>query len=81
MEKTAILIIPTPEGQKYNYARKWKIPCVSPDWVFDSIEKGFCQSTTPFRIDQQQQKVGDRSLIDYWHPGRFFGCRAKFELF
>ena len=23
--------------------------------VFDSIEKGFCQSTTPFRIDQQQQ--------------------------
>ena len=54
MEKTAILVIPTPEGQKYNYARKWKIPCVSPDWVFDSIEKGFCQSTTPFRIDQQQ---------------------------
>ena len=53
MEKTAILIIPTPEGQKYNYARKWKIPCVSPDWVFDSIEKGFCQSTTPFRIDQK----------------------------
>ena len=53
MESTAILIIPTPEGQKYNYARKWKIPCVSPDWVFDSIEKGFCQSTTPFRIDQK----------------------------
>ena len=57
MEKTAILVIPTPEGQKYNYARKWKIPCVSPDWVFVSIEKGFCQSTTPFRIDQQQQKA------------------------
>ena len=54
MESTAILIIPTPEGDKYEYARKWKIPCVSPDWVFDSIEKGFCQSTTPFRIDQQQ---------------------------
>ena len=42
MEKTAILIIPTPEGQKYNYARKWKIPCVSPDWVRISSRHIMC---------------------------------------
>lgn len=49
MESTMLLILPKPEGDKYKYARKWKIPCVTSDWVFDSIEKGFCLPTENYR--------------------------------
>ena len=51
MESTQILIISKAEGDKYKYARKWKIPCISSDWVFDSIEKGYCLHTEGYRID------------------------------
>ena len=51
MEHTEILIISKPEGDKYKYAKKWKIPCISSDWVFDSIEKGYCLKTEGYRVD------------------------------
>ena len=51
MEQTQILIISKPEGDKYKYAKKWKIPCISSDWVFDSIEKGYCLHTEGYRVD------------------------------
>jgi topoisomerase (DNA) II binding protein 1 len=49
MEKTAVLIIPSPEGDKYEYAKKWKIPCLGPEWVFDSIDKGNSIATSKYR--------------------------------
>ena len=51
MELTQVLIISKAEGDKYKYAKKWKIPCVSSDWVFDSIEKGYCLHTEGYRIE------------------------------
>ena len=51
MEQTQILIITKPEGDKYKYAKKWKIPCISSDWVFDSIDKGYCLHTEGYRVD------------------------------
>lgn len=51
MEKTTTLIIPVAEGDKYDYARKWKIPCLRADWVLDSIDKGVCLATSPYRVE------------------------------
>ncbi len=51
MEETAVLIIAAPEGDKYEYARKWNIPCLTPDWVFESIDKGYSLPTSRFRVD------------------------------
>ena len=51
METTEILIITKPEGDKFKYARKWKIPCLNSDYVFDSIEKGYCLPSEGYRID------------------------------
>lgn len=51
MDSTTILIAARPDGDKYRYARKWKIPCLSLDWVFDSIEKGHCLPTDKYRVD------------------------------
>jgi len=39
------------DGDKYKYARKWKIPCVTSSWVFDSIEKGYCLETEAYKIE------------------------------
>ena len=51
MEHTQVLIVSKAEGDKYKYAKKWKIPCLSSDWVLDSIEKGYCLNTDGYRID------------------------------
>ena len=51
METTAVLITPTTEGDKYEYAKKWQIPCVGPDWVLDSIHKGHCLPTDQYRYE------------------------------
>ena len=63
MDKTAILIIPTSGGDKYEYARKWKIPCLSPEWIFDSIEKGYCLKTDPYRIDHAKASTPTREDV------------------
>ncbi|XP_064623167.1 DNA topoisomerase 2-binding protein 1-A-like isoform X2 [Lineus longissimus] len=36
------LLIKEPKGQKYEFARKWKIQIVDPKWLRDSIERGYC---------------------------------------
>ncbi|XP_029570513.1 LOW QUALITY PROTEIN: DNA topoisomerase 2-binding protein 1-A-like [Salmo trutta] len=43
MNECTHLIVSKPSGQKYEYAQKWNVFCVSLHWLFDSIEKGFCQ--------------------------------------
>uniref|UniRef100_A0A4W5MGE4 DNA topoisomerase II binding protein 1 n=1 Tax=Hucho hucho TaxID=62062 RepID=A0A4W5MGE4_9TELE len=43
MNECTHLIVGKPSGQKYEYAQKWNVFCVSLHWLFDSIEKGFCQ--------------------------------------
>ena len=44
-----LVILAKPEGDKYKYAKKWKIPCVTSAWVFDSVEKGYCLNTEGYR--------------------------------
>ena len=63
-----------PAGDKYSHAKKWKIPCVSSAWVFDSIERGHClppdqyrvdrqaKSSTPTKQDQTQARLGEVSM-------------------
>ena len=34
------LIVNIAKGEKYNYARQWKIHCVSPEWFYDCLKEG-----------------------------------------
>lgn len=61
MEKTVILVIPKAEGEKFEYARKWKIPCVKPEWVYDSISKGYCLPTLDYRVSQVKVSTPTRT--------------------
>jgi len=64
METTTVLICTSPEGEKYNHAKKWNIPCVSSQWVFDSIEKGICLQTNKYRVDKRSSKHESQQIKD-----------------
>ena len=40
-------------GQKYEFAKKWKIHIVDPQWVSDSIDAGHCLEEHKYRVDDQ----------------------------
>jgi len=46
-ENTKLLIIANPTGEKYKYACEWKLPCVLPSWVHESVRDGYAVSVEP----------------------------------
>ncbi|KAJ8375031.1 hypothetical protein SKAU_G00056110 [Synaphobranchus kaupii] len=50
MNECTHLIVGEPKGQKYECAKKWKVYCISVNWLLDSIEKGFCQDESRYRV-------------------------------
>lgn len=50
-------------GQKYEFARKWNVYCVSLHWLFDSIEKGFCQDESRYAVERGKKRAEEK-------PGR-----------
>jgi len=63
MDMTTVLVCTSPEGDKYNHAKKWNIPCVSSQWIFDSIEKGFCLQTKKYRVDKVEKGKSKMSKL------------------
>ena len=60
-----------PSGDKYSHAKKWKIPCVTSAWVFDSIERGHCLPPDLYRVDRQaktgnelDQRLAEVSILN-----------------
>ncbi|CAG5868524.1 unnamed protein product, partial [Menidia menidia] len=56
MNECTHLIVSEPTGQKYECARKWNVYCVSLHWLFDSIEKGFCQDESRYTVERSASK-------------------------
>ncbi|XP_062335902.1 DNA topoisomerase 2-binding protein 1 isoform X2 [Osmerus eperlanus] len=52
MNECTHLIVSEPSGPKYECARKWNVFCVSLHWLFDSIEKGFCQDESRYNVER-----------------------------
>ena len=53
--KTNILISPVSEGDKYVYARRWKIRCLKPDWIYESAKKGYAADPEEYIIVKNEQ--------------------------
>ncbi|MEQ2202489.1 hypothetical protein XENOCAPTIV_003155 [Xenoophorus captivus] len=64
MNECTHLIVNEPTGQKYECAKKWNVFCVSLHWLFDSIEKGFCQD------ESRPHVVTAQWLLDCFSKGR-----------
>ncbi|XP_067342884.1 DNA topoisomerase 2-binding protein 1 isoform X2 [Channa argus] len=57
MNECTHLIANEPTGQKYECARKWNVYCVSMHWLFDSIEKGYCQDESRYTVEGSASKT------------------------
>ncbi|XP_030254218.1 DNA topoisomerase 2-binding protein 1 [Sparus aurata] len=57
MNECTHLIVSEPTGQKYECARKWNVYCVSLHWLFDSIQKGFCQDESRYIVERNASKT------------------------
>lgn len=52
MGKTNILLTPVAEGEKYVYAKRWKIKCLKPEWVYQSLNKGYAVDPDKFTVEK-----------------------------
>ena len=52
--------------KSFLFCRKWKVPCITSDWVFDCIEKGHCLPTDDYRVDNlnPREKVSTPEKTD-----------------
>lgn len=42
------LLVDTPKGEKYEFARRWNLHCVCTQWFYDSVKSGFCLDESDF---------------------------------
>ncbi|KFM76256.1 DNA topoisomerase 2-binding protein 1, partial [Stegodyphus mimosarum] len=53
--ETTHLVLSEPSGDKYRYARNWKVFCVNVSWIYDSTEAGYCKDETLYMIDENSK--------------------------
>ncbi|XP_008579355.1 PREDICTED: DNA topoisomerase 2-binding protein 1 [Galeopterus variegatus] len=55
MNECTHLIVQEPKGQKYECAKRWNVQCVTTQWFFDSVDKGFCQDESIYKTEPRPQ--------------------------
>ena len=55
------LIVRFAKGEKYNYAKQWRIHCISPQWFFDCVKSGFCREEKSYKIEKGDDSVFEES--------------------
>ncbi|XP_055425635.1 DNA topoisomerase 2-binding protein 1 isoform X5 [Bubalus kerabau] len=55
MNECTHLIVQEPKGQKYECAKRWNVHCVTTQWFFDSVEKGFCQDESIYKTEPRSE--------------------------
>ncbi|KAH3666902.1 hypothetical protein OGAPHI_003352 [Ogataea philodendri] len=60
-----VLVTATPDGLRYTKAREWGVPVVSPDWVYDCVDRGALLSVTEYYLMGENSK-GRRELACDW---------------
>ncbi|XP_048367184.1 DNA topoisomerase 2-binding protein 1 isoform X2 [Sphaerodactylus townsendi] len=56
MNECTHLIVQDPKGPKYECARRWNVYCISIQWFFDSLEKGFCQDQSNYTVESASKQ-------------------------
>lgn len=80
---TDIMISMLTEGKRYAMAIQWGIPIVSPDWCFDSMNRGLPVSSKCYYLSQnvtdvitklnfigEEDKTGTQTMVKAYHMGK-----------
>ena len=51
MKGSTHLLLEKPMGQKYQFALRWSVLCVKPDWLYDCINAGCWIDETPYLVN------------------------------
>ncbi|GME84184.1 unnamed protein product [Ambrosiozyma monospora] len=62
---TTILITTTREGRRFEKAKEWGIPVVSPDWCFDCISRGAVLNTRYYELVKENGKGRRQDACDW----------------
>jgi topoisomerase (DNA) II binding protein 1 len=54
MKDTTHLLIEKPTGQKYDFALRWSVHCVQPDWLYDSINARCWKKESPYLVKRDK---------------------------
>ena len=55
MKTCTHLLVESPVGTKYTYARQWKLHCVLPGWFFDCVKEGHWLSEEPYKVEPESE--------------------------
>ncbi|XP_064443595.1 DNA topoisomerase 2-binding protein 1 isoform X2 [Mirounga angustirostris] len=55
MNECTHLIVQEPKGQKYECAKRWNVHCVTTQWFFDSVDRGFCQDESIYKTEPRPE--------------------------
>jgi len=55
MDVTNMLVCSSADGSKYYYAHKWRVPCVKPEWILDSVNKGYALPTDSYKVEKKNK--------------------------
>ncbi|XP_054711049.1 DNA topoisomerase 2-binding protein 1-like [Uloborus diversus] len=53
---TTHLVLSEPTGDKYRFAKSWKIFCVKVNWIYDSVESGYCRDESLYALGDAFQQ-------------------------
>lgn len=59
--ETTHLILNEPVGDKYRFAKSWKVICVNVKWIIESVEAGYCRDEALYGLDESVQTQPKRS--------------------
>ena len=54
-EPNSVLLLQTPEGEKFKFAHIRGVPCLSVKWLYDSVEKGYALPEEDYAIRPMSQ--------------------------
>lgn len=76
MSKTSVLIVSAPEGEKYSHACKWRIKCLTQDWIYDSVQRGHALTMDGYEVKKQKLSTPVSSQANTTLPPEVSQCSA-----
>nr|CAB3267172.1 DNA topoisomerase 2-binding protein 1-like [Phallusia mammillata] len=62
LRRTTHLIVVSPEGDKYKGCKKWGIPCITAEWVYECARKGRKVSESDFSVDKPRPPTPNETM-------------------
>lgn len=75
-ESSAALVTTEPSGRRYDKCQEWGIPVVSPDWIYDSVERGHALNTVYYKL-KRPNSHGEKDAACDWDKLRRWRERKR----